>query len=215
MFDRAAYLAALDELDQASARLVTDDCSLFELTGCLRSWSGATTQHQDNHPATCPGPGTEERNAHWSWLRRPPTAVEGRKLILGGVEVPYEKGLLGPLTPTCWPTRSADAVKAAALGDIGQQFPGYGGKSTPGPTASCWPAVWQRSTGHGWRIENIDATHPLPAPRPAPHPGHAGKAFGRGWDADAVSVKATTESTGFTGEGLGIAAHAVALIEAV
>ncbi len=74
-FDRAAYLAALDELDEASARLVTDDCSLFELTGRpVELVQGDYANIKNHHPGG-PAPGRERRkeNAHWSWLRRPPS----------------------------------------------------------------------------------------------------------------------------------------------
>ena len=102
--------------------------------------------------------------------------VEGRKLILGGVEVPFEKGLLGHSDADVLAHAVMDAVLgAAALGDIGQHFP--------------------------------DNDPYIPAMRQ-----NLADAFGL--PVDAVSVKATTEEhLGFTGEGLGIAAHAVALIE--
>ena len=179
-FDRAAYLAALDELDEASARLVTDDCSLFELTGRL---------------------------------------VEGRKLILGGVEVPYEKGLLGHSDADVLAHAVMDAVLgAAALGDIGQHFPDTAEEYAGADSLMLARRVAEIMTEHGWRIENIDATILCQRPKLAPHiPAMRAKlAEAFGMPVDAVSVKATTEEhLGFTGEGLGIAAHAVALIEAV
>ena len=126
--------------------------------------------------------------------------VEQRKLILGGVEIPFEKGLLGHSDADVLTHAVMDAVLgAAALGDIGQHFP-------------------DNDQEHGWRIENIDATLLCQRPKLAPHiPAmRANLAAAFGLPVEAVSVKATTEEhLGFTGEGLGIAAHAVALIEAV
>ena len=145
--------------------------------------------------------------------------VEGRKLILGGVEVPYEKGLLGHSDADVLAHAVMDAVLgAAALGDIGQHFPdtaeGYAGADS----LMLARRVAEIMTEHGWRIENIDATILCQRPKLAPHiPAMRAKlAEAFGMPVDAVSVKATTEEhLGFTGEGLGIAAHAVALIEAV
>ena len=122
--------------------------------------------------------------------------VEDRKLIMGGVEIPYEKGLLGHSDADVLLHAVMDAVLgAAALGDIGQHFP---------------------DNDHGYKVGNIDATILCQRPKLAPHiPAmrrNIADAFGL--PVDAVSVKATTEEhLGFTGEGLGIAAHAVALIE--
>ena len=133
-FDRAAYLAALEELDETRARLVTDDCSLFELTG------------------------------------RPVQLTQGDYANL----------------------------KITTREDL--------------------PRPAQILKEHGWRIENIDATLLCQRPKLAPHiPAmRANLAAAFGLPVEAVSVKATTEEhLGFTGEGLGIAAHAVALIEAV
>ena len=145
--------------------------------------------------------------------------VEGRKLILGGVEVPYEKGLLGHSDADVLAHAVMDAVLgAAALGDIGQHFPDTAEEYAGADSLMLARRVAEIVTGHGWRIENIDATILCQRPKLAPHiPAMRAKlAEAFGMPVDAVSVKATTEEhLGFTGEGLGIAAHAVALIEAV
>ena len=219
-FDRAAYLAALDELDEASARLVTDDCSLFELTGrpvelVQGDYANIKITTREDLPRTENG-GKKMRIGHGYDVHR---LVEGRKLILGGVEVPYEKGLLGHSDADVLAHAVMDAVLgAAALGDIGQHFPDTAEEYAGADSLMLARRVAEIVTEHGWRIENIDATILCQRPKLAPHiPAMRAKlAEAFGMPVDAVSVKATTEEhLGFTGEGLGIAAHAVALIEAV
>ena len=220
-FARAEYLAALEELDEEKARLVTDDCSLFELTGRpVQLTQGdyanlkITTREDLPHPAE-----REEhkmRIGHGYDVHR---LVEGRKLILGGVEVPFEKGLLGHSDADVLAHAVMDAVLgAAALGDIGQHFPDNDPEYAGADSLKLARRVAEIIKEHGWRIENIDATILCQRPKLAPHiPAirqNLANAFGL--PVDAVSVKATTEEhLGFTGEGLGIAAHAVALIEAL
>ena len=218
-FDRAEYLAALEELDAEKARLVTDDCSLFELTGrAVQLTQGDYANYKITTREDLPRPEQKEehkmRIGHGYDVHR---LVEGRKLILGGVEVPFEKGLLGHSDADVLAHAVMDAVLgAAALGDIGQHFP----DNDPEYAGADSLKLARRVTGilkeHGFRIENIDATLLCQRPKLAPYiPAmrqNLADAFGL--PVDAVSVKATTEEhLGFTGEGLGIAAHAVALIE--
>ena len=145
--------------------------------------------------------------------------VEGRKLILGGVEVPYEKGLLGHSDADVLAHAVMDAVLgAAALGDIGQHFPDTAAEYAGADSLVLARRVAEIVAAQGWRVENIDATILCQRPKLASHiPAMREKlAAAFGLPVEAVSVKATTEEhLGFTGEGLGIAAHAVALIEAV
>ena len=219
-FDRAEYLAALEELDAEKARLVTDDCSLFELTGrpvelVQGDYANIKITTREDLPRAENG-GKKMRIGHGYDVHR---LVEGRKLILGGVEVPYEKGLLGHSDADVLAHAVMDAVLgAAALGDIGQHFPDTAEEYAGADSLMLARRVAEIMTGHGWRIENIDATILCQRPKLAPHiPAMRAKlAEAFGMPVDAVSVKATTEEhLGFTGEGLGIAAHAVALIEAV
>ena len=219
-FDRAEYLAALEELDAEKARLVTDDCSLFELTGrpvelVQGDYANIKITTREDLPRAGNG-GKKMRIGHGYDVHR---LVEGRKLILGGVEVPYEKGLLGHSDADVLAHAVMDAVLgAAALGDIGQHFPDTAEEYAGADSLMLARRVSEIMTGHGWRIENIDATILCQRPKLAPHiPAMRAKlAEAFGMPVDAVSVKATTEEhLGFTGEGLGIAAHAVALIEAV
>lgn len=216
-FDRAAYLAALDE---ARARLVTDDCSLFELTGrpvelVQGDYANIKITTREDLPRAKNG-GKKMRIGHGYDVHR---LVEGRKLILGGVEVPYEKGLLGHSDADVLAHAVMDAVLgAAALGDIGQHFPDTAEEYAGADSLVLARRVAEIVAAQGWRIENIDATILCQRPKLAPYiPVMREKlAAAFGLPVEAVSVKATTEEhLGFTGEGLGIAAHAVALIEAV
>ena len=218
-FDRAAYLAALEELDAEKARLVTDDCSLFELTGRpVQLTQGDYANLKITTREDLPRPEQKEehkmRIGHGYDVHR---LVEGRKLILGGVEVPFEKGLLGHSDADVLAHAVMDAVLgAAALGDIGQHFPDNDPAYSGADSLKLARRVAEILKEHGFRIENIDATLLCQRPKLAPHiPAmrrNLADAFGL--PVDAVSVKATTEEhLGFTGEGLGIAAHAVALIE--
>ena len=218
-FDRAAYLAALEELDAEKARLVTDDCSLFELTGRpVQLTQGDYANLKIPTREDLPRPEQKEehkmRIGHGYDVHR---LVEGRKLILGGVEVPFEKGLLGHSDADVLAHAVMDAVLgAAALGDIGQHFPDNDPVYSGADSLKLARRVAEILKEHGFRIENIDATLLCQRPKLAPHiPAmrrNLADAFGL--PVDAVSVKATTEEhLGFTGEGLGIAAHAVALIE--
>ena len=218
-FDRAAYLAALEELDAEKARLVTDDCSLFELTGRpvqLTQGDYANLKITTREDLSRPEQREEHkmRIGHGYDVHR---LVEGRKLILGGVEVPYEKGLLGHSDADVLAHAVMDAVLgAAALGDIGQHFPDTAKEYEGADSLALARRVAEILKEHGYRIENIDSTILCQRPKLASYiPAMRQKlADAFGMPVDAVSVKATTEEhLGFTGEGLGIAAHAVALIE--
>ena len=218
-FDRAEYLAALDELDAEKARLVTDDCSLFELTGrpvelTQGDYANLKITTREDLPRPEQKEETKMRIGHGYDVHR---LVEGRKLILGGVEVPYEKGLLGHSDADVLAHAVMDAVLgAAALGDIGQHFPDTAKEYEGADSLVLARRVAEIIKEHGYRIGNIDATLLCQKPKLASYiPAMRRKlADAFGMDVDAVSVKATTEEhLGFTGEGLGIAAHAVALLE--
>lgn len=218
-FDRTQYLAALQELDAEKARLVTDDCSLFELTGrsvqlTQGDYANLKITTREDLPRTVQKEETRMRIGHGYDVHR---LVEGRKLILGGVEIPFEKGLLGHSDADVLAHAVMDAVLgAAALGDIGQHFPDNDPAYAGADSLELARHVARILSEHGYRVENIDATILCQRPKLAPHiPAmRANLAAAFGLPVDAVSVKATTEEhLGFTGEGLGIAAHAVALIE--
>ncbi len=143
--------------------------------------------------------------------------AEGRKLILGGVDIPYEKGLLGHSDADVLLHAIMDSMLGAcALGDIGKHFPdtdeAYKGADSMVLLKECARILAE----NGCKVINIDSTICAQAPKLAPHiiamRENIAKALGL--DASYVSVKATTEERlGFTGEGLGISATAVCLVE--
>jgi len=143
--------------------------------------------------------------------------VAGRKLVIGGVDIPHDKGLAGHSDADVLLHAICDALLgAAALGDIGWHFPDsdpqYGGVDS----RALLRATAQKLAEAGFRIVNVDATIIAQAPRMAPH---VAKMIGNiaadlGVQPAAVSVKATTtEKLGFAGRGEGIAAQAIALID--
>lgn len=143
--------------------------------------------------------------------------VEGRKLILGGVEIDYIKGLDGHSDADVLTHAIMDALLgAAALGDIGKLFPDNDDAYLGVDSLVLLSKVCEVLAEHGYKIGNVDSTIIAQKPKLAPFiDGMRGKlADTMRIPIDCVSVKATTEEKlGFTGEGLGIAAHAVALIE--
>ena len=143
--------------------------------------------------------------------------VEGRRLILGGVEIPWEKGLLGHSDADVLTHALMDALLgAAALGDIGHLFPDRDPAYEGADSVELLRRVVRLLEEKGWRIGNVDVTVLAQRPKLAPHIPQMRQilAEAMGIPTDRVSVKATTEEgLGFTGEGLGIAAHAVVLIE--
>ena len=143
--------------------------------------------------------------------------VEGRKLILGGVEIPWEKGLLGHSDADVLTHALMDALLgAAALGDIGKLFPDSDPRYAGADSVALLRRVVAVLAEAGYRVGNVDCTVIAQRPKLAPYiPTMREKlAAALGVESGRVSVKATTEEgLGFSGEGLGIAAHAVALIE--
>ena len=145
--------------------------------------------------------------------------TEGRKLILGGVEIPYEKGLLGHSDADVLAHAVMDALLGAAgLGDIGQHFPDNDDRYLGADSLDLLKEVCRLLKEKGYRVGNVDATVIAQRPKLMSYIPEMRKnlADAMNVDKDAVNVKATTEEKlGFTGEGLGIAAHAVALIEEI
>ncbi len=143
--------------------------------------------------------------------------TSGRKLILGGVCIEHETGLLGHSDADVLTHAIMDALLgAAALGDIGKMFPDTDEKYRGADSLKLAEAVSQRLTENGYKIVNIDSTIIAQKPKLAPYIDTIRKklADALGLDIAAVSVKATTEEKlGFTGNCEGIAAQAIALIE--
>lgn len=145
--------------------------------------------------------------------------TEGRKLILGGVDIPYEKGLLGHSDADVLTHAIMDALLgAAALGDIGKLFPDTNPAYAGADSLVLLERVGKRLSDAGYRVGNIDATILAQRPKLAPHipQMRANLADRLEIEVDQVSIKATTEEgLGFTGTGEGMAAHAVCLLESV
>lgn len=143
--------------------------------------------------------------------------IEGRELILGGVTIPHETGLLGHSDADVLLHAVMDALLgAAALGDIGKLFPDTDAAYKNISSLTLLSRVADKLAENGCSVVNLDATVLAQAPKLAPHREAMRRniAAALGIDVSCVSIKATTEEgLGFTGEKLGIAAHAVALIE--
>ena len=145
--------------------------------------------------------------------------TEGRRLILGGVEIPYEKGLLGHSDADVLVHALMDAMLgAAALGDIGKLFPDNDDAFLGADSIVLLNKVTSLLKEKGFVLSNADCTVIAQKPKLAPFTDAMRQriADAAGVSTAQISVKATTEEKlGFTGEGLGIAAHAVVLIEEV
>ena len=143
--------------------------------------------------------------------------TENRKLILGGVEIPYEKGLLGHSDADVLVHALMDAMLgAAAMGDIGKLFPDNDDAYLGADSLVLLKKVSALIREHGDTLSNADCTVIAQRPRLSPFIDEMRKrvAEAAGVEVGRISVKATTEEKlGFTGEGLGIAAHAVVLLE--
>ena len=198
---------------------LSPDSMVFELTGrpvqlTQGDYANLKITTREDLPRAEQKEGNDMRIGHGYDVHR---LVEDRKLILGGVEVPFEKGLLGHSDADVLAHAVMDAVLgAAALGDIGKHFPDTDPAYAGADSLQLAQHVARIMREKGWKIVNIDSTLLCQKPKLAPYiPAmRENLAAAFGMPVDAVSVKATTEEhLGFTGEGLGIAAHAVALIE--
>lgn len=142
--------------------------------------------------------------------------VPGRKLILGGVEIPWELGLDGHSDADVLCHAISDALLGAiALGDIGTHFPPGDPAYKDADSLLLLEQVGQMLQAKGWQVGNLDATIVAQRPRMAPYLPQMRRNIAKalGVEVEAVSVKATTEEgLGFTGTGQGMAAHCVALV---
>jgi 2-C-methyl-D-erythritol 2,4-cyclodiphosphate synthase len=145
--------------------------------------------------------------------------VEGRRLVIGGVDIPHERGLLGHSDADVLLHAICDALLgAAALGDIGRHFPDSDPRFKGIDSRELLRHVANLLAERSYRVVNLDATIVAQAPRMAPHVGRMASniAADLGLDVGQVNVKATTtEELGFTGRREGIAAQAVCLIETI
>lgn len=216
VFGTERYAAALACCDDNSA---TDDCGVFEAAGGkVKLVEGEygnlkITTKEDLAPYA-----KEEecgmRIGHGYDVHR---LVADRPLILGGVKIPYERGLLGHSDADVLTHAVMDALLgAAAMGDIGKHFPDSDPAYAGADSIALLRRVRMLLKEQGWYAVNLDATVLCQAPKLAPHiPGMREKiAKALEIETGQVSIKATTEEgLGFTGTGEGIAAHAVCLIE--
>lgn len=145
--------------------------------------------------------------------------AENRKLILGGIEIPYEKGLDGHSDADVLVHAIMDAILGAlALGDIGQHFPDTDERYKGADSLVLLSHVVGLAKEHGYTIGNIDSTVIAQAPKLASYIPEMRKRIADtiGCDIDKISVKATTEEKlGFTGQKLGIAVHSVCIMEEI
>lgn len=145
--------------------------------------------------------------------------AEGRKCIIGGVEIPYEKGLLGHSDADVLLHAISDAILGAlALGDIGKHFPDTAAEYKDADSLMLLKHVWQLAKDRGYKLGNADSTIIAQRPKMAPYiPQMVGIiAEALEAEADQINVKATTtEQLGFTGRGEGIAAQSVVCLTKV
>lgn len=145
--------------------------------------------------------------------------VEDRKLIMGGVDIPYEKGLLGHSDADVLLHAIADALLGAlAMGDIGKHFPDTDPAFKGADSMKLLEHVVGLIEAKGYCVGNLDATIIAQKPKMAPHIQTMRENIARvcGVEVDRINVKATTEEgLGFTGTGEGISAHAVVLLERI
>ena len=144
--------------------------------------------------------------------------VENRKLILGGVDIPYEKGLLGHSDADVLLHAISDSLLGAlALGDIGKLFPDNDPQYKGADSLVLLQRVYEAVKEKGYEITNIDATVLAQRPKLRPYIDTMRENIAKALDVDVdlISVKATTEEgLGFTGKGEGIAAHCICLLNA-
>lgn len=142
--------------------------------------------------------------------------VEGRPFVLGGVTIEHDRGPLGHSDGDTLTHAICDALLGAtALGDLGAHFPDTDPQWKGANSLRLLAAVHEMIVRHGWAIENIDATAVVQLPRLSPHIAAMRDALADALaiDVERISVKAkTSEGLGYTGDGSGIAAYAVALV---
>ncbi len=225
VFEGSLLKAALQSALERGHPL-TDDCSAVERLGKRCVLGGRGRGESEDHHAGGSGPGggdsarqggavmTDLRIGHGYDVHR---LMEGRRLMLGGVEIPWEKGLLGHSDADVLTHAVMDALCGAAkLGDIGKLFPDSDPRYAGISSLELLRQVAALLKKGGWAVVNVDATLIAQAPKVGPcrREMEANLAAVLGVETDRVNVKATTEEhLGFTGDGSGMAAHAVVLLE--
>ena len=221
VFSRDLLISGYDKL-LSQSQVPTDDCSAAEA-------AGAKVHIVEGSPRNIKITTPEDFIIARAFLNMPVMRighgydvhrlVENRKLILGGVDIPYEKGLLGHSDADVLTHAVADALLGAlSLGDIGKHFPDSDPAYAGADSLKLLSHVAALCREHGYRASSVDATLLCQRPKLAPHIVQMRENIAAAIDisADLISVKATTEEgLGFTGEGAGIAAHAVCLMELI
>lgn len=219
-FKKELYLYAMEKARSRGKRY-TDDCQLVEAAGgkvkltpaSYRNFKLTTPEDMLLARAMVGDGGRGMRIGSGYDVHR---LTEGRELILGGVHVPYELGLLGHSDADVLAHAIADAILgAAAMGDIGKLFPDNDPEYEGADSLVLLSEVCRKVRLAGYEIGNIDSTVIAQRPKLAPYIEEMRKRLANacGIDAGRVSVKATTEEgLGFTGSGEGIAASAVCLL---
>lgn len=224
VFRRTEYLAAMEEAQRLGLDF-TDDAQLFELTGRpVRLTAGSERSLKITTPADLPAAGAFLAGEAASAPLLPRIGqgydvhrlAEGRRLVLGGVEIPWEKGLLGHSDADVLLHAVMDAILGAlALGDIGRHFPDTDPAYRGADSRALLRHVAGLVAARGYRLSNLDATIIAQAPKMKPHIEQMRRnlAADLGVSPEVVSVKATTEEgLGFTGSGEGISANAVCVM---
>lgn len=220
VFGRAAFMRALALVKPEDYLAITDDCMVMEMAGLpVRLVEGEEANRKITTPADLPPPEQGKadllpRVGHGYDVHR---LVPERDLVLGGVTIPHELGLLGHSDADVLLHAVSDALLgAAALGDIGRHFPDSDPAYKGADSLVLLSRVARLLRDKGWRVGSLDATLLCQQPKLAPHIPAMRRniALALSVEVDAVSVKATTEEgLGFTGAGQGIAAHCVAVIQ--
>lgn len=219
VFLREVYKKAVAALQAKDFDTITDDCMVLEKCGCpVMIFEGEEGNIKITTPADLPQKEKELKNmlpriGHGYDVHR---LIEGRDLIIGGVKIPYEKGLMGHSDADVLLHAITDALFGAlALGDIGTHFPDTDPAYKGADSLQLLGRAVKIAGEKGYVVGNLDATILCQAPKLKPHiPAMVEKiAATLGIEKEAVSVKATTEEKlGFTGAGEGIAAHCVMLV---
>ncbi len=218
VFDRTLFLEALKKEKHIESGNITDDCMIMENAGHAVYLSmGEETNRKITTVDDLPqngGKNTMMRIGHGYDVHR---LTEERKLILGGVEIPYEKGLLGHSDADVLVHAVMDGMLGAlALGDIGKHFPDTDGEYHNADSIKLLEKVTTICEENGYIVGNLDATLLCQAPKLAPHIQTMRKNIAQAVNTqeENVSVKATTEEgLGFTGAKEGIAAHCVVVMK--
>ena len=218
-FCRNLYWKALEAVQGEKVHLVTDDCSLFELAGLpvhltQGDYANLKITTKEDLPAAAQNKGENTmRIGHGYDVHR---LVEGRKLIMGGVTIPYEKGLLGHSDADVLVHAIMDALLgAAALRDIGRHFPDNDPAYEGADSIELLKKVGEMLEERMYLIENIDATVIAQKPKLLPYIDTMVKNVAEALhlEEDQVNIKATTEEgLGFTGKKEGISAQAICCI---